>query len=510
MGKPPSRVATTTAVAWKRLSDISTAAWLWSFLPSGALSVIAGWRASVAGLPDWAALLIALGVMALVIVILAGWRVWRALPAPSAVANSGTRAAQFHDAILALRHIANARELWWADRNRKPGQPSPLGSRPLEIINQIRAFFPPEAPGDHKEDQVSRLWVAAMTYGRTLGYGHGETEQLRKRREAFELELQSTIKLFEEQNAAPKAEVDRLYQEELARLQAVERAKKAMLVQRAIGGSLGGALEELEKDQKAEAEARRQRMIREASEPPRPRADAWMPLHSALRYLVYESEWGHQQARPVSRDEFDRLVSLEIRERLARGELRARGAKGGAFSNPDQPTEEIPTSYWVHGFIQPHGEIVMADPNRAAAGNPTGCDTYRRVILSSDDMARIWPSGRDAALSPLASFVEPARVEFEASKAAERVEARKRRQELIAKGRDVVLRFRQAGEHQGFEEFASKDRDYLDIQPHLGDEYQAERSRNARRATATADGSDYRAAMLLRELARLEKEWGLI
>jgi hypothetical protein len=149
-------------------------------------------------------------------------------------------------------------------------------------------------------------------------------------------------------------------------------------------------------------------------------AETWMPLHAALRYLVYESEWGHEQARPASRDDLDRLVSLEIRERLARGELHARGAKGGGFSNPDRPTEVIPADYWIHGFIQPHGEIVMADPNRAAAGNPTGNDTYRRVIISSADLASIWPRSSTTGLSALASFVEPDRKEYEASEAASR------------------------------------------------------------------------------------------
>lgn len=243
---------------------------------------------------------------------------------------------------------------------------------------------------------------------------------------------------------------------------------------------------------------------------PSPRAEEWMPLHQALRYLVYDSEWSHQQSKPTSRDDFDRLLSLELRERLARGELRARGAKGAGFSNPDRPTEEIPPSYWIHGFIQPHGEIVMADPNRATAGNPTGRDTYRRVVISSGELADIWPRSSATEPSPLASFVEPDRKLFEGSKAAADDGTRKRREELIAKGRNVVHRFRQSGSDQGFERFASQDRDYLDIQPHLGDEYQAWRTRTARTAVATADGEDYRAAMFLRELARLEKEWCLV
>ena len=235
------------------------------------------------------------------------------------------------------------------------------------------------------------------------------------------------------------------------------------------------------------------------------RAEEWMPLHQALRYLVYDSEWGHQQTKPTSRDDFDRLVSLEIRERLARGELRARGAKGVGFSNPDRPTEEIPPSYWIYGFIQPHGEIAMADPNHGTAGNPTGRDTYLRVVISSGDLADIWPRSSATEPSALASFVEPHRKLFEASKAAADEGTRKRREELIAKGRDIVTRFRAEKPSEPFEIYARRQREYLDVQPHLGDEYQRWVIRNANRdVSLIADGE------FLRELRQLEEEWGLI
>lgn len=211
-----------------------------------------------------------------------------------------------------------------------------------------------------------------MSYGRTLGYGHGETERLRKLREAFELELQSTIKLFEELNGTPKAEVDLAYQQEASRQKAKRDAANTQAANNLAGELFGGM------------------------------------AHAA---------------REISKER----------------------------------------------------------------------DTSRSVLASRREERE-----RQAVIT---------KAEIER---ANLIASQQRRREVIAKGRDVVLRFRQAGELEGFEEFASKDRDYLDIQPHLGDEYQAERIRNARRATATADGRDYRAAMLLRELARLEKEWGLI
>jgi hypothetical protein len=83
------------------------------------------------------------------------------------------------------------------------------------------------------------------------------------------------------------------------------------------------------------------------------------------------------------------------------------------------------------------------------------------------------------------------------------------RRELIAAGRDLVHRYRDAEQEDDFNTFVRRHRAYLDIQPHLGNEYQAGVTRRQRTATATHDGSDYESAMFLRELARLEGEWGL-
>lgn len=79
MGKPPSKVARVAGIAWKRTADISTAAWLWSIVPSGLLSVIAGWLAYGEGLPKAIVLLIALATLAFVMFSLAGWRIWRSV-----------------------------------------------------------------------------------------------------------------------------------------------------------------------------------------------------------------------------------------------------------------------------------------------------------------------------------------------------------------------------------------------------------------------------------------------
>lgn len=78
----------------------------------------------------------------------------------------------------------------------------------------------------------------------------------------------------------PVSDEERLYQEELARRRAVLRAEEQAEREAAnrklvrslgfgsIGDHMATAFEEMEKDKKAEAEARRQRMIREVSRPP--------------------------------------------------------------------------------------------------------------------------------------------------------------------------------------------------------------------------------------------------
>jgi len=240
----------------------------------------------------------------------------------------------------------------------------------------------------------------------------------------------------------------------------------------------------------------------------------WTPLPAALRYLVYESEWGHQQAKPTSVAEFDRLVAMEFRERLARGEVRARGAKGEAFSNPERPTEDISSHYWQHGTIQPHAEIQMEDSNRAAAWKTGSNDTYRRVIISTADLASTWPGAGTATLSSLASFVEPSRKLFAESVATEArfIEgARKRRQELIAKARDLAQDFGDGETGEGFRAYLEGQRVYADIRPHLSPEYLAKL--NAQRMLyAKADGAKYPTLVswFLDDIDRLEKEWGLI
>ena len=115
---------------------------------------------------------------------------------------------RFNAAVLALQHVTNAREMWWATVHQRSG-PSPLGTRLLDAIDAIRQCFPPGAAGSWEEDQISRLHSAAANYGRTLGFSTSETDRLKAARERFELELAATIARFEQpRDATTKGEQD--------------------------------------------------------------------------------------------------------------------------------------------------------------------------------------------------------------------------------------------------------------------------------------------------------------
>jgi hypothetical protein len=84
-------------------------------------------------------------------------------------------------------------------------------------------------------------------------------------------------------------------------------------------------------------------------------------------------------------------------------------------------------------------------------------------------------------------------------------EAKKdQRRALIAGGRDMVVRYRAEQPSIPFETWARRQREYLDLQPHFGAEYDRLVARNADRDSSLADGD------FLRELVRLEKEWDLV
>jgi hypothetical protein len=87
----------------------------------------------------------------------------------------------------------------------------------------------------------------------------------------------------------------------------------------------------------------------------------------------------------------------------------------------------------------------------------------------------------------------------------------KRRSAMIEAGRDIVHRYRGEQMKETFEAFVTRERTYLDIKPHLGNDYwKGVFSRvELKGVQDETPRSDYEAAMFEREIARLQKEWNL-
>lgn len=146
--------------------------------------------------------------------------------------------------------------------------------------------------------------------------------------------------------------------------------------------------------------------------------DQWMPFHEALRHLVYESQWGAKQPTVNDAIEFDKIVAPEVRERLARGEIAARGKLGLDNDALHRATEPIPQAFWVNAFLQPHGEIAMADGDRSFASTAGGSSgpAYRAIILRQQDVERVWPAHVIKGPTSLSHAVEHVRARIETEK----------------------------------------------------------------------------------------------
>lgn len=273
--------------------------------------------------------------------------------------------AKFEAALLALQHAANAREQWWADNHRRErSAPSVSTTKMLEAIADIRLYFPPSAPGDYKEDQISQLYSAARDYGMTLGYSVDESDGLKAKREAFARELRATRARFE-----------------------------------------------------SFADIKESAMAHREGSDARPAA-AWIALHEALHYIVYESQWADARLAPRDRNDFDSLVSSKIMEHLARGELAARGKAGLSKTSLARATEPIPPAFWVNAFMQPYGEITLANLDRDLATEKGSATCYRSIVVLREQLEHLWPHRvpADNAMTVLAKFVEPMRAKIAAEK----------------------------------------------------------------------------------------------
>lgn len=354
---------------------------------------------------------------------------------------------------------------------------------------------------------------------------------------------------------AEKERVDRAYEEELARHRAPIQAKAQLMHDRLASrghsygrGRAGGNASEdsylaalWEAEQKDEIYDDYHR-----STFPPPPPNRWellskatklmgvfeMPLRDVVRRVAFDSKWAIRWDRTnalaltgqPSAPKWQLDLKAEVLRQLCT--LRSRGTYQEAGDKPHNGVDPIPLDFWQEADFDVV-DMLVSDlsgitfiPNKYA---------YRDVKFDTEDIDRMWPKRGKRALkerpSPFLEWVEPWRdqadfraafnerawdigVEKEGDTKEEKpANTKERLRALIAQGRDVVHRWRTSDRSQPFEIFASKDRDYLDVQPYLGDEYQARRSRRGRTAVFGAnDIEDYYAGQLLRELARLERE----
>lgn len=224
--------------------------------------------------------------------------------------------------------------------------------------------------------------------------------------------------------------------------------------------------------------------------------DAWMPFDDVIRYVANESSWTsrHDPKDP----NFSIWVADALQSALLNGDLRSRGRyfhdlKGGVRTPPLHPSKDSPPTFWdgkpinawwaLNHRSQRMGGALVESGMPPRSGEHEGMHDIR---LDRSQAEALWPPKNE-------------------DRAAAEISDKNRHSTIIAKGRDIVTRFRSENPSEAFEIFARRQRDYLDIQPHLGDAYQAWVVRNAdRNVSSIADGE------FLRELARLEREWGLI
>lgn len=222
-----------------------------------------------------------------------------------------------------------------------------------------------------------------------------------------------------------EAERERLFQIELAKLEAPDRARRHRALRRIAGGigeNFADALEEAEADRKAEAEARRRRRIREASEapgtqeqlraaaqalddsvkeeetkavrrlravlPPDKQADVVggkyrnASLAEALGWAVY-GEWGKPYL--VSAVGIYVGAATDPRKLLARFTKIAREGNLTIWGKRDDPGffEEIPQSHWQDNAL------AIADIFGSVVAG--GDDPYRDLMFNRAEVEREWP-----------------------------------------------------------------------------------------------------------------------
>lgn len=129
----------------------------------------------------------------------------------------------------------------------------------------------------------------------------------------------------------------------------------------------------------------------------------WVPMHVALTHIITRSRlaFGTEPAPPA---EVERGIGIALTEALSRGELKARGVETDAQHNAlTATTVPIPEEFWHTAFIQPFGEVEIADDDRCVACRDGSFASsprrsYRAIVLDELALLRLWPSAGKALL----------------------------------------------------------------------------------------------------------------
>jgi hypothetical protein len=261
--------------------------------------------------------------------------------------------------------------------------------------------------------------------------------------------------------------------------------------------------------------------------------EAGQPLRMSFSELVqrvaYLSRWGDQyegQSYEYVAEYLEdpwKLLKKEICRPLTMDDVAAWGIKHERSREPENGPTKIDADFWRRADFAP--ELMLTEPSIGSAGNGELGIIYSDIVFARAAAEHAWPLAlRGGTPSPFRSIYTEWRAEWDKQHrehaewlnrphpatqdpvdGREKDEKAARRHALIAKGRDIVARFRAERPSETFETFARRQRGFFDIQSHLGPEYQQWVTRNAERdVSAIADGE------FLRELVRLEEEWGLI
>jgi len=160
-------------------------------------------------------------------------------------------------------------------------------------------------------------------------------------------------------------------------------------------------------EEEARASVRRREAFRRRPERPspvpRPKPKVDLPFHAVFRHVAFHSAWAAEYDRLSDPDRECRksgeyALSKQVREALARGDVKARGRKfipgtNWEFTLASMP---IPQEFWTNSYFQAFGEIQMADNARciATSGERPSNERYSEITLDRGEVLARWKPQR--------------------------------------------------------------------------------------------------------------------